>query len=46
MTHIKIRNFKCYHEIDIPVNKLSILAGANGYGKSTAIQALLFLRRT
>jgi predicted ATPase len=46
MTKLNIKNFKCFHEIDIPINQLTVFAGANGNGKSTAIQALLFLRRT
>lgn len=46
MIHLRIINFKCFHEIDVPLNNLSVFAGANGNGKSTAIQALLFLRRT
>jgi predicted ATPase len=33
MNYIKIKNFKCFHEIDIPLNKLTVLAGANGNGK-------------
>jgi predicted ATPase len=41
-----IKNFKCFYDIEIPVRGLTILAGANGNGKSTVIQALLFLRRT
>jgi predicted ATPase len=41
-----IKNFKCFHDIKIPLNQLTVFAGANGNGKSTAIQALLFLRRT
>lgn len=46
MIKLHIRNFKCFYDIDIPINDLTILAGANGNGKSTAIQALLLLRRT
>jgi len=46
MHQIKIKNFKCFQDIKIPVNKLTIFAGANGNGKSTVIQSLLFLRRT
>jgi len=46
MIQLKIKNFKCFHDVAIPVNKLSVFAGSNGSGKSTAIQALLFLRRT
>src|ERR1017187_979975 len=46
MHHLKIRHFKCFEDIDIWLNRCTVLAGANGYGKSTAIQALLYLRRT
>jgi predicted ATPase len=46
MRHIKIENFKCFHEAAIPLSKLTVFAGANGNGKSTAIQSLLFLRKT
>ena len=46
MENLVIKNFKCFRNIEIPVNKLTIFAGANGNGKSTAIQALLYLRRT
>lgn len=44
--HLSIKNFKCFHEIDIPLKQLSVFAGTNGNGKSTAIQALLFMRRS
>ncbi len=44
--YIKIQNFKCFVEAEIPLNKLTIMAGANANGKSTSIQALLFLRNT
>jgi predicted ATPase len=44
--YLNIKDFKCFHNIDIPINNLTVFAGANGNGKSTAIQALLFLRRT
>jgi len=46
MDYLKINNFKCFLEIDVPINGLTVMAGANGNGKSTAIQALLFLRKT
>ena len=39
-----VENFKCYYNTDIPLDYLTILAGANGNGKSTAIQALLLMR--
>jgi len=46
MSFLKIDNFKCFQEVDIPLNQATIMAGANGNGKSTAIQALLLLRHT
>ena len=46
MKNIFIENFKCFTSKSIPINQLTVLAGANGGGKSTVIQALLFLRRT
>lgn len=46
MYYLRIKNFKCFNEIKIPLNTLTVLTGANGNGKSTVIQTLLFLRRT
>ncbi|MBQ6769905.1 MAG: DUF3696 domain-containing protein [Bacteroidales bacterium] len=46
MINFHIENFKCYYNTDIPINYLTVLAGANGNGKSTAIQALLMMRNT
>ncbi len=46
MENLNIENFKCFHKVQIPLNGLTVFAGANGNGKSTAIQALLYLRRT
>jgi predicted ATPase len=46
MAYLKIENFKCFYDAKIPLNELTILAGANGNGKSTVVQALLYLRRT
>ena len=46
MEYLKIENFKCFYDIKIPLNDITFFAGANGNGKSTAIQALLYLRRT
>lgn len=46
MEKLIIKNFKCFRDANIPLNQLTIFAGANGYGKSSAIQALLYLRRT
>jgi predicted ATPase len=46
MITLSIKNFKCFYDTEIPINELTIFAGGNGKGKSTAIQALLLLRRT
>ena len=46
MDNLLIQNFKCFQDVTIPINALTVMAGANGNGKSTAIQALLFLRKT
>ncbi|RJE75226.1 DUF3696 domain-containing protein [Reichenbachiella sp. MSK19-1] len=46
MEKLLIRNFKCFQGVEVNLNRLTVFAGANGNGKSTAIQALLFLRRT
>ena len=43
---LSIENFKCFYDIEISINELTIFAGGNGNGKSTAIQSLLLLRRT
>ena len=43
---LKAQNFKCFVDSSIVLNNLTVFAGANGNGKSTAIQALLFLRQT
>lgn len=43
---LKIKNFKCFEDKEIFLNRLTVLAGANGNGKSTVVQAMLFLRKT
>lgn len=45
MKKIIIKNFKCFEDQEIEFRGLTILAGANGSGKSTVIQSiLLFLQ--
>ncbi|MCA6367284.1 MAG: DUF3696 domain-containing protein [Cytophagales bacterium] len=46
MDYLKIRNFKCFTDVEIELRKLTVMVGVNGNGKSTAIQALLFLKHT
>ena len=43
---IKIKNFKCFDNLRLPLSKLTILAGANASGKSTVMQALLLAEAT
>lgn len=38
-----IRQFKCFREEDIRFGKITVLAGANGVGKSTVIQSLMII---
>ncbi|MCC7317677.1 MAG: DUF3696 domain-containing protein [Bacteroidales bacterium] len=46
MNKLIINNFKCFTKIEIPLNRLTVMAGSNGNGKSTSIQALLLYRKT
>ena len=41
---VKIKNFKCFVDLDIAFNNYTILVGANGVGKSTIIQSMLIGR--
>jgi predicted ATPase len=43
---IALNNFKCLSDCDIPLKNVTILAGQNSAGKSTAIQSLLLLRQS
>ena len=45
MKKLGIKGFKCFRDVDICLNNMTILVGANGYGKSSTIQALLLLRQ-
>ena len=42
---IELGNFKCFRATPVNFSHLTILAGANGAGKSTVIQALLLIRQ-
>lgn len=41
-----LKNFKCFDEKRIPLNRLTVLSGPNSSGKSTIIQALSVLAQT
>lgn len=44
--NVHLTNFKCFQEERIPLNRLTVLSGGNGVGKSSIIQSLLLLRQT
>jgi predicted ATPase len=43
---IKLVNFKAFHDLDLPLGKLTMLSGLNGSGKSSTIQAIGLLRQS
>ncbi len=45
LNKIKINNFKCFIDETINFRSLTVLAGANGVGKSSVIQSLLLIRK-
>jgi predicted ATPase len=42
--NIKINNFKCFEEQEVPFGQITVLAGANSVGKSSVVQSLLLCR--
>ncbi|MBS1070909.1 DUF3696 domain-containing protein [Gluconobacter cerinus] len=46
MRQVYLKNFKCFQEQRIPLNRMTVLSGGNGVGKSSVIQSLLLLRQT
>lgn len=45
MATLKIKGFKCFADDDFEINRLTVLTGANGAGKSSVIQILLLIRQ-
>jgi len=45
ISQIRIRRFKCFDDLTVPFANITVLAGNNGTGKSTVLQALLLLRQ-
>ena len=41
--YLRLKNFKCFRQETIPFGGLTVLAGMNGTGKSSVIQAILAL---
>ncbi len=46
LSKIEINNFKCLLNNSISLNKLTLISGINGSGKSSLIQTLLLLRQS
>ncbi|HEV3317244.1 MAG TPA: DUF3696 domain-containing protein [Candidatus Angelobacter sp.] len=46
ISSVSLRNFKCFTEATLELRPLTLLAGMNGMGKSSIIQALLLLRQS
>ena len=43
--YLRLKNFKCFEDLQLEMSYLNVYAGINSMGKSTAIQALLLLRQ-
>jgi predicted ATPase len=46
ITALHLRNFKCFENLDLPLNRLTLLTGFNAAGKSTVLQTILLLAQT
>jgi predicted ATPase len=46
ITEIRLRNFKCFESLELPLGSLTLLSGTNSAGKSSVLQALLLLRQS
>lgn len=46
LTQITLERFKCFNRLCMPLKPLTLIAGTNGAGKSSVIQALLLLRQS
>ena len=42
---LRLVNFKCFEDESVPLERLTLLTGVNGAGKSSIVQALLILRQ-
>lgn len=43
MHKIKIRNYKCFDNVELELPRITVLTGSNGVGKSSVVQAMLLL---
>lgn len=46
ISEIRLSNFKCFDELNLPMKNVTVLTGINGMGKSTVIQSLLALKQS
>lgn len=46
LTQITLDRFKCFSHLCMPLKPMTLIAGTNGAGKSSIIQALLLLRQS
>ena len=42
---LKLKNFKCFEEIELKFKNLTLFTGINSGGKSSIIQSILFLKQ-
>lgn len=43
---VRIRNYRCFEDIEAPLGRLTVLIGQNDTGKSTFLEALALLHKT
>ncbi len=46
LTQVKLKNFKCFGSLSLPLSPLTLLTGFNAAGKSTTLQSLLLLAQS
>lgn len=44
MEKLTIKNYKCFKNLELPLNDLTVLTGCNGNGKSSVVQTMLLMR--
>ncbi|WP_421302027.1 DUF3696 domain-containing protein [Aeromonas veronii] len=45
INHVKLKNFKCFEEVEFNFSHLTLFCGTNSAGKSTAIQSILSIKQ-
>ena len=40
LSYVNLKNFKCFDEQDFALGNLTLIAGANGAGKSTILKSI------